>query len=41
MCFGSDCSVFCDCGVFSDTTVQNPEGEEGLGDAAEGDEHAG
>ena len=31
MCFGSDCSVFSDCGVFSELTVQNPEGELGLG----------
>lgn len=29
------------CCVLSDSAVKNPEGEEGLGDAAQGDEHAG
>ena len=29
------------CYVLSDSAVKNPEGEEGLGDAAQGDEHAG
>ena len=27
--------------VLSDSAVKNPEGEEGLGDAAQGDEHSG